>query len=77
LRGCGSEIDGEKGVTEGGIGMGSGAGGVAERGDRAEFSKLWGAVSCRSSEPPWGETELDLSSGKSFDTAMALVRSCV
>ena len=36
-------------------------------GNRAEFSSCGRAVSCRRSDQPWWRTELDLSSGKSFD----------
>jgi hypothetical protein len=39
----------------------------AERGEPCRVCELWGAVSCRSSDPQWWRTELDLSSGKSFD----------
>ncbi len=35
--------------------------------NRAEFSSCGEAVSWRSCEQPWWRTELDLSSGKSFD----------
>ena len=35
--------------------------------NRAEFSSCGRAVSCRSREQPWWRTELELSSGESFD----------
>jgi hypothetical protein len=35
--------------------------------NRAEFASCGKAVSCRSSDPQWWRTELDLSSGKAFD----------
>ena len=35
--------------------------------NRAEFSSCGEVISCRSCEQPWWRTELDLSSGKSFD----------
>jgi hypothetical protein len=50
------------------VGIGSGAGRTgAERGEPCGIFELWRAVSCRSSDQQWWRTELDLSSGKSFD----------
>ena len=64
-----TSIDGGKRCDRGReVGIESGAG---RRGrsavNRAEFSSCGRAVSCRSSDPQWWRTELDLSSGKSFD----------
>jgi hypothetical protein len=65
----GGRIDGRKRCDRGcEVGIGSGAGRRgAERGEPCRVCELWGAVSCRSSDPQWWRTELDLSSSKSFD----------
>jgi hypothetical protein len=59
----GKRCDGEREV---GIGVGAGRTG-AERGEPCEGFELWRAVSCRSCDQQRRRTELDLSSGKSFD----------
>jgi hypothetical protein len=65
----GVRIDGGKRCDRGReAGIGSGAGRRrAERGEPCRVFELWGAVSCCSSDQRWWRTELELSSGKSFD----------
>ena len=67
--GVGTRIDGRKRWNRGGeVGSGQEQGGRGQSAvNRAEFSSCGGAVSCRSSDQAWWRTELDLSSGKSFD----------
>ena len=59
----------ENGVTEGAKqGSGQEQGGRGRSAvNRAKFSSCGRGVSCGSSDQPWGRTELELSSGKSFD----------